>query len=448
MEKIIGTLLPMSALGTFEKGEKFLDWLQKTNQSAWQLLPLYETQLEKESATKHVPSPYKSYGIGLDPKYLPKSFINIFPTESQKNDFISTNLEWINDYAFFCAIRDYFKTDDWTKWDEGLKNREKDTLMKWKEKLKKEIDYHIILQWKLHEAYKKLKTKAKSLGISMYGDLPFYVSISSPLVWANIKLFQIEKDGSMNYVSGSANPSSAHFGRQVWGHPLYKWGLNNKSIFKLWEIRIRYLSKLFDVIRFDHASGIFEYGAKDPANTENDVVKKGPGVKFFEQLIKLSAKYNFLIYAEDSGVKLHDLRDCLKRLKISGIKIFRFALIEQKNLLIQQYASINSYPENSVVYTSTHDTETLLGYLNLLNPEQKRALASSAGVSYDLDDKILAKRIREAVLSSPARVVIIPIQDWLLTKDRINTPGTEKEINDPNWNFTLKTPIEKLPTKF
>ena len=99
MQKTIGTLVPISALfisklsqndrGTFAIGPLFLDWLKKTEQSAWQLLPLYQTQLEAGSTTKHVPSPYKSYGIGLDPKYLPESSMGIYPSRSEKKAFLS-----------------------------------------------------------------------------------------------------------------------------------------------------------------------------------------------------------------------------------------------------------------------------------------------------------------------------------------------------------------------
>ena len=92
--KVIGTLVPISALtstthdnGTFSTGLIFLDWLKNTNQSAWQILPLNETQLEPGSSTRHVPSPYKSYGVGLDPKYLPESFAGIYPSQSEKKEF-------------------------------------------------------------------------------------------------------------------------------------------------------------------------------------------------------------------------------------------------------------------------------------------------------------------------------------------------------------------------
>ena len=135
----------------------------------------------------------------------------------------------------------------------------------------------------------------------------------------------------------------------------------------------------------------------------------------------------------------------LKEMEIAGIRIFRFAI--KGDEINEHYADVNSYPENCVAYTTTHDTETLLSYIQSLTHEQKQKLADYTEVSYE-SDKDLTKKLRNAVVHSSAKTVIIPMQDWLLTTDRINIPGTEKEINDLNWQFKLGCPVEELPTDF
>lgn len=460
MSKLIGTLVPISAIfslknaendkGTFASGLIFLDWLKKTKQSAWQLLPLYQTQLEPGSVTKHIPSPYKGYGIGLDPKYLPSLFIGIHPTESEKNDFIADNHEWISDYALFCALRDYFKTDDWRCWDKDIRNRNPKAIAEWSNKLAEKIDNHIVTQWQLYTAYSQLKQKAKKLGITLIGDLSFYICLQSPLVWAHQDVFLIEKDKTTRYVSGIPNSASSLFGRQIWGHPLYNWEVENcrEAIIAFWKIRLRYMTKLFDLIRFDHAMGFFKYGVMDITNKDNDTYKKGPGSSIFEELIQFNYNIGVKSFVEDGGKNLIKLRGSMRKLKIPGIKIFRFAFDEKRKKVNKEYADLSTYQTNIVAYTSMHDTETLLGYLQSLTPKQKQILAEASGVLYDANDKIFAKKLRDAVLTSPAHTVIIPIQDWLLTTDRINIPGTELPVNDPNWQFRLKIPIENLPTHF
>ena len=460
MQKRIGTLIPISALfssaqprnnkGTFAAGLIFLDWLKKTHQSVWQLLPLYETQLEPGSTTKRVPSPYKSYGIGLDPKYLPASFVNHYPTEAEKKDFILNNSDWIHDYALFCALADYFQTDDWRKWDHNLKSRDANTLVHWRDKLTQEIDKHITVQWQLHQSYTQLHNKAKKLHISLNGDLPFYICIQSPLVWAHQSVFDLEKDGSMQYISGVPNIPPSFFGRQIWGHPLYNWESKENwgNIISLWKIRLRYLAGLFDLIRLDYAKAFYNYGAMSVINKQNDGYRKGPGTVVFEELINFCKKLELPVFVEDSGNKIGEMRESMRILNSPGVKILRFGLDEKKDIVIGEYADVLHYPEFTVAYTTTHDTETLLGYLHKLTPEQKQRLAIAANVAYYPDDKTFAKTLRDAVLTSPAQAVIIPMQDWLLTTERINTPGTELPVNDPNWNFHLNIPIENLPTHF
>lgn len=459
-QKIIGTLLPVFALyslkqkkqdqGTFETGLVFLDWLKDTHQSAWQMLPLHETQLEQRGSFKRVPSPYKSYGIGLNPKYLSSAYDNLMPTEQELDDFIKKNCGWLNDYALFCALTDFFKTDDWRTWEKGLPNRDPEVIKYWTDKLKGQINNHIHIQWRLHQSYLLLRDKAKKLGIFLIGDLPFYLTVQSPLVWANQEVFQISKNGQMRYVSGIPDTPAAHYGRQVWGHPLYNWKLTKQrgKIISFWKMRLLYQASLFDMIRFDHAKGFFNYGRIDLKNPNKDVYQKGPGKDVFEDLLLYCSQNNLKVFAEDSGEHLSKLRRVLKNKQIPGVRVFRFAFKKDNNKINKEYADIVNYPMQAVAYTTIHDTETLLGFLKILNRKQKIKLAKATKIQYCLNNKEFAVKIRDTIVKSPANLVIVPIQDWLLTENRINVPGTENPVNDKNWQFRLKVPIEKLPTDF
>ncbi len=461
-KKIIGTLVPLSALqslnsnkkdqGTFETGLVFLDWLHKTGQNAWQILPLHQTQLEKNSTTKRVPSPYKGYGVGLDPRYLPKKTEETKGTNETQvaeglRNFVENNKDWIYDYALFCALTAHFGTDDWREWGEGLRTRKVEEIEKWRKKLSTETDKEIVTQWQLHNSYGELRKKARKLDVLLIGDLPFYVSIRSPLAWVYQDIFQLENDGSMRYVSGIPDTSAAHFGRQVWGHPLYNWNIKHKKrTMMFWQLRLKYLSLLFDSIRFDHAKGFFNYGKMDLMNQDKDVYIDGPGHVVFEEIMRHGKKCGLSIFAEDSGENLGALRVSLNKLKTPGIKIFRFALNEKKKKLNKEYADLSNYPKNTVVYTTTHDTESLILYLSLLTAFQKKQLAEFTNIVYTANDDEFASLLRSAIIQSAAFTIIVPIQDWLLITDRINIPGTEKEVDDPNWRYILKTPVEKLPT--
>jgi 4-alpha-glucanotransferase len=282
----------------------------------------------------------------------------------------------------------------------------------------------------------------------LIGDLPLYLSLNSSLVWQFQNLFDISKDGKMQRTSGVPIGPKSHFGRQIWGHPLYKWQERNliPKIEKLFEIRLKYLAQLFDWVRIDHAKGLFTYAAMDLTTRNADQYLPGPGKKFLEKIINFAHQQNLNIYAEDTGDKLKDLRECLQSHQIPGIKIFIYAYNEKKKRFVDQYLEVDQYQPNNFAYTTTHDTETLMGYLQQLSATEINTLIKKLNINKTDNLKLLAKQIKDKIINSPAKIVLITLQDWLYTTERINIPGTEKEIDDPNWRYQMITPIEDLPT--
>jgi len=452
-QKQVGTFAPISALwnqtgerGTLDVARQFLKWLRNTGQSAWQILPLHPTHLETKSITIHVPSPYKSYGVGLDPK-LASIPLTTELNQEHLSKFIQENSYWLLDYSMFCALRDEFKTDDWRNWPTDIRQRTKTAMEFWQIKLKPRINNYHREQCLVHQEFIKFHDLANQFRIDLIGDLPYYLPIQSPLVWANQKAFDLDSDGTMSLVSGFPDTPSAHHGRQLWGHPLYRWQdpQSRTQVVALFKLRLKYLSTLFDSVRLDHARGLFLYGALDPANKDNDSFVPGPGAVVLEELVHFSRRQKLNIFVEDTGENLKELRQAVSKLDVPGIRIFRYALDENHNRIIPIYADIAKYPENLVAYTSTHDTETLMGYLKLLSADQKQLLAQYSGAIYHQDDKIFAVNLRNVIINSPSATVIIPIQDWLMTTHRINLPGTEREIGDQNWKYQLEVPVENLP---
>jgi len=457
--KIIGTALPLSALrskkadlkdkpnGTVEDGLLFLDWLERTGQSAWQLLPLSETHLEPDSKSIHVPSPYKGYGIGLDPRYLPEDMRGIDPSPDEERVFRRENSEWLTDYALFCALRDKFGTDDWSVWPAAIRNHKPEAVNEWRRKLNGQVTEKIREQWRLHLAFSELKTRAQRAGIYLYGDLPFYLPFRGPLVWAHRDCFDILKTGKMSWVSGIPDGPQSHYGRQVWGHPLYRWKGpgQTRRILKLWRMRVAYYARFYDAMRLDHAKGFFNFGAMSAENKKLDNIRIGPGRMALEDIIDYSRDRGLELFAEDSGDRLEELRAALHEFGVPGIRILRWAYNEKKKHLERDYSDVGNYPRNCYAFSSTHDTVPLAAYLKALTPNERAHLCIHVGVENTRSDGLLIDRLIGALVSSSAGRVIIPLQDWLHSKDRINVPGTEKRKGDPNWRYRIGVPVERLP---
>ncbi|OGV94749.1 hypothetical protein A3A66_01985 [Microgenomates group bacterium RIFCSPLOWO2_01_FULL_46_13] len=460
--KRIGTCLPLTALaGEKVAGESdyltagisFARWLSQTGQTIWQVLPLHQTHLEAGHTGNYVASPYKGYGIGLDPRFLPSQAA---PSQGQVDSysfeqFVNEHGFWLADYALFCSLRDYFDSDNWTSWPEALRNRKPQALKDWSLRLQVATEQQLKLQWRLHAAYRDFKEKVNDLNIELIGDAAFYLPLNSPLVWVYQDLFVIGKDGSLPRVSGIPAGLHTHYGRQVWGHPLYRWHEPDKhqQILKLWQTRLIYLSFIYDILRLDHAKGFFTYGSIDPFHSKNDKLLSGPGETVLKAVITSARQAGLEVIAEDSGGWARPLRLAISKWHVPGMKILRFALLPRtEGLQVNtDYAQVTKYPVNCVAYTTTHDTEPLVSYLTSLPDSARRILAQKAKITYSEDTSKLAVRLRQALLNSPARIILLPLQDWLLSAERINTPGTEQAVNDPNWRFHLHLPIDQLPVE-
>ena len=92
-------------------------------------------------------------------------------------------------------------------------------------------------------------------------------------------------------------------------------------------------------------------------------------------------------------------------------------------------------PQHCVVYTGTHDNDTILGWLEEMAPED-RAFAQR----YMNNEKSVAEELPwdfiRLAMASVADLAVIPVQDYLGL-------GTEARINKPstlgyNWKWRLK----------
>lgn len=452
-QKITGVGVPLSALWcekngkgagmSLETGEVFLDWVAEQSLSAWQLLPLHETEYEPGSLARRVPSPYKGYGVGLHPDTVDVSHVK--PGKpSQK--FLQQNSAWIGDYGLFCALRDYFRIDDWRQWPAEIARAQPAAKIDWERRLQPAVEAVVFRQEMAHAAFAQLRAKAQALGVKLVGDLPYYLALKSPLVWANQHLFDFTQTLELKRVSGVRRYPGSLYGRQIWGHPLYRW--NEKQygtpLTSLWKMRLTYLRQLYDVVRLDHAVGFLQYDAIHVTDETQDTRMKGAGLGVLKNVFDYSAQVGVRVFSEESGERLGHLRRALRRWNVWGVRVYRHGYTRASKTVNLQAADVLHWPKEIVGYTSTHDSLPLLTYLQSLSKKQLHTLATLAKVDYVADHRALAVRLRRAVIDSPAQMVIVPMQDWLLTEERINIPGTEKSVGDTNWSYRLPVPIEQL----
>jgi len=466
-----GILLPVASLpskygiGAFSKSAyKFIDQLRMAGQKYWQILPIGPTGfgdspyqlfstfagnpyfIDLEKLTEEgllTTEECEECDFGDDPRYIDYGKLYKYRfallrkayqrSNIDKNikfyEFASENAYWLDDYALYMAIKDHFGGKSFIEWEEDIRLRKPEGLKKYKEKLKDDIEYHKFIQFLFSSQWSSLKTYANNNGIKIIGDIPIYVAFDSADTWANPELFQLDEDCNPIAVAGCPPDAFAPTG-QLWGNPLYNWGYHKKTGYEWWIKRIAYSFKLYDVVRIDHFKGFDEYysipfGEKTAVNGHWE---KGPGYDFFEALERQLGKLN--IIAEDLGFITESTRKLLEKTRYPGMKVLEFAFDSREE---SDYLPHN-YDRNCVVYTGTHDNDTIKGWFNSIPQEDRNYALRYLNNDGKNPDNIHWDFIRLA-MQSVADICIIPIQDYLGlgSEGRINIPSTVGS----NWRWRL-----------
>ncbi len=466
-----GILFPVASLpgkygiGSFSKeAYKFVDFLKASGQSYWQILPL--------GPTGYGDSPYQSfstfagnpYFINLDKLIeeglLTKAEVNKYDwgnsdsyidyekiwlsrfkvleiayerSDIENNNaykkYVKENAFWLDDYALYMAVKNSFGGVSFIEWDEPIRRRQPEAIKKYSNELKKEIGFYKFQQFKFNEQWNALKKYANINGVKIIGDIPIYVAFDSADTWSKPELFKFDKDGYPTAVAGCPPDGFSATG-QLWGNPLYNWNYHKNTGYAWWIERIRNCYKLYDVIRIDHFRGFDEYYSipYGDKTSEYGSWKKGPGLNLFKTLKKELGEMD--IIAEDLGFLTESVLKLVKDTGYPGMKVLQFAFDSRED---SDYLPHN-YINNSVVYTGTHDNDTVQGWYKSLDIKDKQFALKYLNNATTDESEIHWDYIRLA-MGSVANLCVIPVQDYLGlgSEARINTPSTLGN----NWMWRL-----------
>ena len=343
-----GVLMHISSLpspygiGTMGKeARKFVDFLDKSGQKYWQILPICPTsygdspyqsfssfagnpyfidleilckeKLLKKAECESFPwgsNPhYVDYGVMYNSRYalLKKAYVRFM--KKQPEDFASfceKEAEWLEDYALFMALKDAHGGIAWFEWEKELKTREQKALSEAKETYADDILFYKMLQYLFFKQWWALKEYVNEKGIEIIGDVPIYVAGDSADVWANPAQFYLDENLDPIDVAGCPPDGFSQTG-QLWGNPLYDWEYHKKTGYDWWIRRIEHCFRLYDVVRIDHFRGFDEYYAV-PYGEKTAVHGKwmpGPGIELFRTLEEKIGRKR--IIAEDLGCHMDDV---------------------------------------------------------------------------------------------------------------------------------------------
>lgn len=464
---------------------RFVDFLTRTRQSLWQVLPLgatgfgnspyqcysafagnpllisFEQLVEDgllESSDLPVAGTFPDDDVDFDQLFVQANRLltkahHQFRTPAFANlqtelaTFAAENKSWLDEYALFQAIKSAHGGVAWTNWSEDARSRKPAALKKYRKDLAAQIEYEKFVQFAFYRQWMALKGYANERGIAIVGDLPIFVAHDSADVWTHQDLFYLEEDGRPSVVAG-VPPDYFSATGQLWGNPIYRWDRMKSKRYSWWVERIRGALLLFDRVRIDHFRG-FESYWEVPGDADTAAGGKwvpGPGASLFKAAEK--ALGPLPVIAEDLGVITPEVEALRDELGFPGMRVLQFAFgTDPKGKDYQPH----NYPRHSLVYTGTHDNDTAVGWFHSqagegttrsqadIDDERARVLAytgtNGSEIHWDM--------IRVA-LSSVSETAIFPMQDvlGLGSNARMNLPGTG--TGNWKWRFTWNQVTPKI----
>ena len=341
----------------------------------------------------------------------------------QKDDGYTKFIEkepWVRDYAVFCTCKKKYGYSCWTEWPETAET----------ELDEDEICFEMFLQYMFIKQWRELKSYANAKGIHIMGDVPFYVGLDSLDVWKNKENFQLDPQGYPIAVAG-VPPDYFSATGQRWGNPIYDWDYLKDHEYQFWIDRIGYNQKLFDIIRIDHFRA-FDTFWKIPASCPTAIEGEWIEAPGYEVIDTLRAKIDGLnLVAEDLGELRPEVLQLKDHYHLKGMKILVFSIETGGKYAYDSFHDV----ENMIIYTGTHDNDTLMQWyegLSVAARRKVRRFLKREGIKQgSVKDRLLTYTLR-----SKAEYAILPMADLLGlgAEGHINTPGT---VGSPNWEWRM-----------
>ncbi|HVY30768.1 MAG TPA: 4-alpha-glucanotransferase [Polyangiaceae bacterium] len=343
---------------------------------------------------------------------------------------------WLPDYTLYAALKGQQHGRAWFHWPADLRRREPSAVAAARAQLETEISYHEFVQLMFDRQWQRLRGHARHLGVLLLGDIPMFVAHDGADVWQNQHLFLLDEQGERRGVAG-VPPDYFSADGQRWGNPLYDWSRLRETGYAWWIERLRSNLRRFDAIRLDHFIGFHRYWeipTHSPSAREGHFVEV-PGHDFFSRAREALGDLPFI--AEDLGIVTPEVERLRDAFELPGMRVLAFAFADGAQAYLP-----HRFNQRCVVYTGTHDNDTMLGFLDAADRAQTsherdqllrqrdRALAYAGS-----DGREPHWDLMRSALASVANTAIFPIQDvlGLGAEARMNVPGTP----DGNWGYRL-----------
>ncbi|MGC4000146.1 MAG: 4-alpha-glucanotransferase [Anaeromyxobacter sp.] len=347
--------------------------------------------------------------------------------------FARDEASWLQEYTLFVALHDReFAGRGWLDWPAPLRDRDAAALADARARHSREILFQTWLQWVGEEQWRAARREANGHGVQLGGDLPFMVASDSADVWARREDFRL--DARVGVPPDAFSPTG-----QDWGLPVYRWDKMSAEGYPWIRERARRMADLYDLYRVDHVVGIYRtYHFPNDGGPARFVPDNEPAQLRNGEAVLGICSEGATVVAEDLGVVPDFVRHSLERLRIPGYRVQRWE--KDYNLPGEPWRDPAKWPAVSVATTGTHDTDSVADWYDALPEHERRSMHQLPQLEAlrARDAKTFDTGVRDALLEmiygAGSDLALVPFQDLLGARERVNVPGT---VTDQNWTYRM-----------
>lgn len=358
----------------------------------------------------------------------------------------------VRDYARFRATIEKRRVS-WKSWPQPLR----DGVLQDGDYDEEAYRYHLYAQWVAHQQLQTLSEGAQQKGPGLYLDLPLGVHPDGYDAWREQALF-------VQDTSVGAPPDTFFTRGQDWGFPPLHPERVREQGYAYYIACIRNHLRHAGILRIDHVMGLHRlFWVPNGMAARQGVYVRYQAEELYAILSLESHRHRAMIVGEDLGTVPREVRSSMARHGLHEM------YVAQYELKADPERALRPVPTRAVASLNTHDMPPFAAFwrgMDIADRHELR-LVEGEGVRQEVEQRQAIKEALARFLSrrnptpglirgprgvlrstlaflgrSPARVLLVGLEDlWLETQPQ-NVPGTQEER--PNWRRKLRYSLEEL----
>ncbi len=379
------------------------------------------------------------------------------PAHLEQNEFdayVQGQGQLLRDYATYCALDEEMHRRDpnlwlWTDWQREYRDPRSAATAEFAEKHKERILFFQFVQWQIQQQAAAAHARAldRGMSIGLYHDLALATDQYGADLWALRPFF----------VPGSrvgAPPDELAPSGQDWGFPPPSRAEHRRNGYQLFAQSIRNAAACGGALRIDHVMRFFRlFTIPQGFATSQGTYVRDYADDLLGILALESVRGGFVVIGEDLGTVTDEARAALAHNGVLSYRVLWFERDREGN-----FRPPETYPENALVCSTTHDLPTLAGFAQGRDLEARRAAGLADEAEYERQKAHRTAevgRLEEALaasgfagdplgflLATPCVLAVINQEDLSGETEQQNLPGSTWQY--PNWRHKMKVAVEDL----